>query len=454
MDLKNKKITVVGLGISGRAAALILKQKGAFAYATDISESDSVKYTACELRQKGIYTETGKHTEVFIKGSEYIVVSPGVHDTSEALKIAERFSIPIITEIELASWFWKGPIIAVTGTNGKSTVATLTGLLLANSGRDAVVCGNIGNAFCGLLTEVATDQIAVVETSSFQLKRISSFKPKVSAIINISQDHFDWHKDLDEYFECKKNIYKNQDSNDFCILNYDDERLRHLNGKIKARKYFYSIKDKPKGAYLEDRRLVLNIDNNIQTLCRTDDIRLKGNHNIANILCACLCSYLMGASKEGIKKTLSAFGGLRHRFEDVSEINGVRFIDDSKATTVDACRVALLSCNGNVILIAGGRDKGSDFSAIKDIVSDKVKKIILIGEAADKISKAFSGKTDISSAKDMQAAVTIAWHSANKGDTVLLSPMCASFDMYRDYKQRGDVFTQAVLKLKKKLALV
>ncbi|MFH1868651.1 MAG: UDP-N-acetylmuramoyl-L-alanine--D-glutamate ligase [Candidatus Omnitrophota bacterium] len=450
MDVKGKKITVVGLGISGKAAAILLKQKGAEVYATDSSSSDNTKAISEELKRAGISVETGRHTEDFIKGSELVVVSPGVMDSSDALRFADKNSMPVVSEIELASWFCKAPIIAVTGTNGKTTTATLIGLFLKAEGKESVVCGNIGEAFCEKVNDIRSDQIAVVEVSSFQLKRINSFRPKAAVITNITQNHFDWHVDFKEYFDSKKNIYKNQRVEDYTVLNYDDHNLKNLEYETHGQVYFFSRYTNVKGAYFDGKRLVLNKDEENSPVCSIDDVELRGLHNVSNILSACICADIFGVSASAMKKVLLGFKGLKHRFQNIADIDGINYIDDSKSTTVDACKAALLSCRDSVILIAGGRDKGSDFSIIRGLIEKRVKAVILIGEAREKIRRALEGASNIHDARDMDEAVNISHDIAKRGDAVLLSPMCASFDMYKDYKHRGEAFQVAVKKLERK----
>ncbi len=447
MILDGKKIIVVGIGISGRAASLLLKKQGAIVYAIDSHTTQELSQVAKKLKTKGIRVELGKYTPGFVKAADLIVVSPGVKDGSDILDIAESRSIPIISEIELASWFCKGPIIAVTGTNGKSTIVTLIGLMLEASGKRPVVCGNIGKAFSEAVLDIREGQPAVVEVSSFQLKRIDKFKPKIALISNITQNHFDWHGNFIDYFASKKNIYKNQDSSDFCILNYDDKKIMALEHELGSRVYYYSVKKKVRGAYLKGGDLILNTDANEKKICSISDIELPGRHNVSNILACTLCSYLAGAGLKDIVGALTRFKGLDHRFQQVSTIDGVRYINDSKATTVDACKAALNSCAENVILIAGGRDKGSDYKVIKELVRDKVKSIILIGEAKEKIRADLAGAANMFEASSIDEAVAISRERAASGDTVLLSPMCASFDMFSNYKDRGSAFKQAVLRL-------
>ena len=447
MDVRGKKVVVVGLGISGKAGSVLLKEKGAYVYAIDSDVSDKLKGIGSELKSNGIDVSLGSYDEEIIKRSDLMVVSPSIKDDSALLKLAKNMSIPIVSEIELASWFCKAPIIAVTGTNGKSTIVTLIGKMLDESGKSTVVCGNIGDAFSGKVADIREDQIVVLEVSSFQLKRIDTFKPKISLITNITENHFDWHPDFRDYFDSKKRIFKNQSKGDYTILNYDDSQLNVIADQLRSKELFFSMNKEVEGSYYDDGKLVLNVDGKRLEICDTDSILLNGVHNISNSLAASLCSYLAGASIEGIKRALSSFKGLDHRFQYVADIGGVKFIDDSKATTVDACRIALSSCDGRVILIAGGRDKGSDFTKIKDVVKEKVKAIILLGEASNKIATALGSITEVHEARNMNEAVSKAQSIAKFSDVVLLSPMCASFDMYSSYKERGNIFQNAVKSL-------
>ena len=447
MDIKDKNITVVGLGVSGKAACVLLSKKGARIYATDANDSEELRKTASQLRKKGIRVDLGVCRKSIIEGSDMLVVSPGIKDIAEPLIIAKNRSIPIISEIELASWFAKSDIIAITGTNGKSTIVTLIGLMLKASGKDPVVCGNIGKAFSGSVLSVKKCQPIILEASSFQLKSIDRFRPQISLISNITGNHLDMHSDFKGYFSAKKNIYKNQGENDFCVLNYDDKNLRFVKPKPDAKIYFYSLKKNVTGAFLDKGDFVLNMNGETRKACSVNDILLSGGHNFSDILAACCCAYLSGATCEGMKKALMGFKGLPHRCEDIITLDGVRYIDDSKATSVDACASALRAYSGKVVLIAGGRDKESNFEVIVKLVHERVKAIIAIGEAKDKIIDAFSGATKTYEASCMDEAVRLAKDKAKPGDVILLSPMCASFDMYKSYSDRGVAFKKAALKL-------
>ena len=425
--MKNKKVTVIGLGNSGLNAAILLKSIGADVRVTEAGISGSVTKNLKTIAEKSIPCETGGHTIDFIKGSELVVVSPGVEDSSPAIKWANKFKIPIISEMELGYRFCKGRIIGITGTNGKSTVTTLIGEILKNGGLDTVVCGNIGNSLCGEVNRINKNTWVVLEVSSFQLERIKDFKPHISVILNITDDHLDRYSKFSDYFNEKLKIFKNQDKNDFLILNHDAKELKGLADKTRAQVLYYSRISKMGNAYLSG---------------------LKGLHNVENVLCSGLIGSIVGVKPESIENTVRNFKGLRHRFETIDTINGVEYVDDSKGTTVDSTRRALESCQRPVILIAGGKDKNSDYAAIRELVKDKVKHLVLIGEAANRITAALESVVRTHRAATMQDAVKKAGTLAREDYLVLLSPMCSSFDMFKDYKERGDVFKKCVMELK------
>jgi UDP-N-acetylmuramoylalanine--D-glutamate ligase len=427
MNLKNKTVTVIGLGNSGVNACLLLASEGALVKATDANDNAATRAAKNRLEQKGIAVELGVHTESFIRGSSLVVVSPGVEDSSPAVQWAAKDNIPVIGEMELGYSFCKGKIIAITGTNGKSTVTTLIGEILKDAGKDTVVCGNIGNSLCGEIPRINKDTWVVLEVSSFQLEKTKTFKPHIAIILNIRDDHMDRYTKFSDYFNEKLKIFRNQDENDFLILNKDAKELNLLHDKTMARVLFYSKTD---------------------NLNRPYDMKLKGLHNIENVLASALAAKLAGVDDGSIRKTVAVFTGLSHRFEAVAQVGGVEYVDDSKGTTVDSTYRALESCAKPVVLIAGGKDKHSDYTAIKDIVKAKVKRLVLIGEASGAIKKALEGVVEISQAKDMNEAVSMAHSYAKKGSMVLLSPMCSSFDMFSSYKERGEAFKKAVRSLK------
>lgn len=443
-NLKDKKVTVVGLARSGMAAAFLLKKQGARVWATDSGDSEGLRASRDLLEAEGVEVEIGRHSPGFVKGRDAIVVSPGVTEDSPVLKWAAEYKVPVIGEVELGYLCCKAPIVAVTGTNGKSTTATLIGEIFKRGGRRAVVCGNIGNPFCGEMDKVKKSSVVVLEASSFQLESIKSFRPHVAVMLNISQNHFDRHPDLRAYIGAKSRIFKNQNKGDWAVLNYDDPLVRKLRAKTKARTFFFSRKDKMADAYFEDGSLFIREGKKSQKICGVSELAIKGTHNVENVL-ACLCvASIFEIKAKKIKEALVAFKGLEHRFEHVATVRGVEFINDSKGTTVLATIMALESCERPVILIAGGHDKGSDFGKARPAVSSRVKKLILIGEAREKIREQLDGAAPHLFADTMEDAVKKAFLEASDGDYILLSPMCASFDMFRNFEERGKAFKEIV----------
>lgn len=433
-----KKIaTVVGLGISGAGAARLLNKKGWEVKITEGADTQEVRERAKGLQKlRGIKIELGKHTKDFIAGSQLVITSPGVKDNAIPLVWARELGIPVIDEIELGYRFCPCRIIAVTGTNGKSTTTTLIGEILNAAGLDAVVCGNIGLSFCEKVAHVKKNSVIILEVSSFQLQRIDKFRPYVSVFLNITQNHLDRHKNFREYLDAKLNIFKNQKRSDWAILNYEDKRLRHVNKHIRPRVLYFGDSPDINGACAKD----------------APEILLKGGHNVRNALAATLVGNIFKIKPEVIKSVLKKFSGLEHRCEYVAEIDGIKFINDSKATTVDAAMWAIRSFDEPVILIAGGRDKGSDFTVLKGLIEEKVRAVVLIGEAKTKIRIQLLGSAPIREAQDLEGAVNLSFNLASEGDAVLLSPMCASFDMFKNFEERGGRFKKAVMALKNKTA--
>lgn len=448
--MKNRSVTVIGLGNSGLNAALLLKSAGAIVRVTEGSDNPMVRKNAAILDEKGIAYELGIHTEDFIRGSEIVVVSPGVENSSPAVKWADKLGLPIIGEMELGYRFCKGKIIAITGTNGKSTVTTLIGEILKDGGKDVVVCGNIGNSLCGEVDKIGKDTWVVLEVSSFQLERIVDFSPAISIILNIRDDHMDRYSRFEDYFNEKLKVFKNQGKGDILILNRDAEELKGLDEKTKSKVLYYSRLSEANGAFLKGDVINCAVGAGRGDICRLGEIKLKGLHNVENVLVSVLAGSLAGVDAPSMRGTIEKFTGLRHRFETVCMIDGVEYIDDSKGTTVDSTLRALESCDRPVILIAGGKDKNSDYAAVRDMVQKKVKHLVLIGEAGNRIKELLGSVVHTRDAATMQEAVELSRRLAKANEMVLLSPMCSSFDMFRDYKERGDVFKKAVLGLVKR----
>ncbi|MBI5124216.1 MAG: UDP-N-acetylmuramoyl-L-alanine--D-glutamate ligase, partial [Candidatus Omnitrophica bacterium] len=380
--MMNKKVTVIGLGSSALNAARLLKDAGALARVTESGDNDGIKSNAKLLESLNIPFEIGGHTKDFIAKSDLVVASPGVEDSSPAIKWANGLGIPIISELELGYSFCKGRIIGITGTNGKSTVTTLIGRIIKDGRLDAVTCGNIGNSLSGEIGRIKKDTWVVLEVSSFQLERISKFRPDIAVILNIRDDHLDRYAKFSDYFKEKLKIFGNQDKKDILILNRDAKELDGLADLAKSKVLYYSRCFKANGAYIKDGTIVCIKDDKEYEICSTKDISLKGLHNVENVLVSSLAGLLAGVEPASIKNTIQRFKGLDHRFETVDTIDGIEYIDDSKGTTVDSTYRALESCERPVVLIAGGKDKRSDYTVIRELVRSKVRHLIVLGEAS------------------------------------------------------------------------
>lgn len=411
---KNKKVIIVGLGRSGLACANLLYDLGANVSITDNSDTELTRTNALRLKSKQIKVELGSHTQEFIKGKDLMIVSPGVRSDALTVTWAQNFKIPIISEIEFAWGLCPGTVIAVTGSNGKTTVTTLIGNMLRANGKKVFICGNIGNPFAGEVEKITDGDFICLEVSSFQLEWIHKFKPKISVILNFATNHLDRYKNMQQYFEMKKRIFTNQDRTDYLVLNNDDSVVRGLVQETTAQVAYFS---KTRGI----------------------------NPNQAAVLTV---GTILGINKEIICKVLKDFKGIEHRLEYVTEINNVKFINDSKATTVDSTIWALKNITHPVVLISGGRDKGVDYSIILDLARKKIREMILIGEARDKIKSVCKGLFPIEEALTLEEAVRRAYSKARPGDCVLLSPMCSSFDMFSNYEERGRCFKKAVYELR------
>jgi len=444
MKLNGIKTLVVGLGKTGIATARFLVKKGAIVTVTDMKSLSELREVEKEMDSLGVRLEAGGHKIESFLQSDVIIPSPGVPQNSEFLVRAREHGVRIISEIELAYQFTNIPIIGVTGTNGKSTVVTLLGEMFRRSRMDVFVGGNLGVPFIEAVDSSKPYQYAILEISSFQLEWIDKFRPYVAVLLNVTQDHLERYPDFQTYFDTKKKIFMNQKRSDFAVLNADDVNVRGLIKEIKARTFLFSSKEKlRKGAYLSKDRIVYAVGNIINEI-NIKNIPLKGLHNLENIMACVIVASLCNCDDSAIVSTINEFKGLPHRIQFVKEISGVKYYDDSKGTNVDAVIRALDCFSSPVVLIAGGRDKESDFTPLREPVKKKVKAIILIGEAKEKMAEQLKGTTEIIIAEDMKDAVEKARNKARKGDVVLLSPGCASQDMFRDYAERGEVFSYFV----------
>lgn len=450
MKLNGLKVLVVGLGKTGLATVRFLARRGAEVIVSDKRQLWELREAAKEVESLGVKLELGGHKKETFLNADLIIPSPGVSMYMEELVEAKAKGIKIVSEIELASQFFNSPIIAVTGTNGKSTVVTLLGEIFRAVNIKAFVGGNLGTPFIEAIESGKSFQYAILEVSSFQLEWIEKFRPYIAVLLNITQDHLERYKDFKSYVDTKKNIFVNQKRSDFAVLNADDLNIKEIIGGIKSRVFLFSGKEKlRKGAYLTRDKIIYVVGNIIKEI-DTRNIHLKGKHNLENIMVSIIVSSICNCDDSAVKKTIEEFKGLPHRIQFVREVSGVKYYDDSKGTNVDAVLRALECFSEPVILIGGGKDKESDFSPLAEPVKKKVKAMILLGEAKEKIAQQLKNSTEILIVKDMKEAVERAHLIAKKGDVVLLSPACASQDMFYDYAERGNVFAHFVKGLEEK----
>ncbi len=398
------------------------------------------------LKKSGVAVELGGHSRELL-ACDFLVVSPGVPVTAEILALAREKDIRILAEIEVASWFCQAPIVAVTGSNGKSTTCALLGEIFKKAGFRTIVAGNIGNPFSDLTESIGPEGVVVLEVSSFQLETVLDFHPKVSVILNLTPDHLDRHGDMRSYGELKARIFGKQRDDDVIICHGTDPLLQELVGSARARVWHLGADRGNDCGFVRDQKLILRRGGMEQEILPCSEMRLRGEHNWLNGLAASMAASVMKVELSGITTALKDFAGLPHRMEPVRVLRGVEWINDSKATNVDSVWYALGGFDQSIILIAGGRDKDSDFTLLRTRVQEKVKHIILIGEAAEKIKAALEGATMIHMAGSLEEAVSLAEGLAQSGDVVLLSPACASFDMFHNFENRGERFKQLVREL-------
>jgi UDP-N-acetylmuramoylalanine--D-glutamate ligase len=449
LEFKDKKILVVGLGVSGFHAAQWLAGRNAHVVVTDNRPQSELNPDFCKkLKEKGVILETGIHKESSFLSSELIIVSPGVPNTMPEIESAVSKGIPVMGELELASILTDTPIIAVTGTNGKSTVTVMLGNLLKKAGFEFFVGGNIGTPLMAYVSSGQKAEYAVVEVSSFQLDTIERFSPFISVILNISPDHLDRYANYDSYVNSKLKIFKNQGKGQYLILNDDDDALAGINQKSGVSVLRYGFDERENiNSFLNNKSIKTKINNGAIRNISVEQSKLVGKHNFSNIMAVILCGLILGIGQSIIAESINDFNGLPNRLEWIKELEGVDFFNDSKATNVDAAIKAVKSFDRQLILIAGGLHKGSDYDPLVKACIGKVKHCIFIGKAKNLMAKAFEDYVDYDFAKDMNEAVSIAFSRSNSGDVVLLSPACSSFDMYEDYADRGTAFRTAVERL-------
>ncbi len=448
MELNNKRVLVVGLGKSGVAAALFLKSRGAQVTVSDSKPQEQLSEEIPILLDHGIAVETGGHGERTFHGQDLIVVSPGVPVDSPALVQARALGEPVIGEIELAARFLPKNMVAITGSNGKTTTTTLIGEIISAGGYPTRVGGNIGTPAISLVATARRDSVIVLEVSSFQLETIQTFRPKVAVVLNVTPDHLDRHRTFETYVDAKGRIFENQQADDFAVLNADDPVCVGLAGRTRAQVFWFSRKKEvQQGASLRDGRILFRDSSGQQEIMVASEIPLKGAHNLENTLAAICAGALMKCAPERIRAAVRNFKAVEHRLEYVATVRGVEYYNDSKATNVDATIKALESFPANIHLILGGKDKGSDYTVLNDLLRQRVKRVYTIGAAAEKIESQVKDAAEIVHAESLDSAVQRASASAQPGDIVLLAPACASFDQFRNYEQRGKVFKALVQRL-------
>jgi len=453
MELTNKRVLVVGLGKSGVASALFLKERGARVTVSDSKPPEQLSKEIPLLLDRGITVETGGHGERTFQGQDLIVVSPGVPVDAPPLVQARALGETVIGEVELAAQFYPGAIVAITGSNGKTTTTTLTGEILAAGGLATAVGGNIGTPAISLVEKATPETTAVLEISSFQLETIQTFHPKVAVVLNVSPDHLDRHRTFEVYVNAKARIFENQQKEDFAVLNADDPSCVGMAGRTRAQVFWFSRKTEPeRGAYVQAGKLLFGGLQKKLSIMPIAEIPLKGAHNVENVLAAVSVGVLLGCEPEKLRGAVRGFKAVEHRLEYIATVAGVEYYNDSKATNVDATIKALESFPANIHLILGGKDKGSDYSVLNALLKQRVKRVYTIGAAAGKIESQIRGAAEIIHAETLENAIKRAAAAAQPGDVILLAPACASFDQFRNYEHRGKLFKETVELLAKSKA--
>lgn len=448
-ELRGKRVLAVGLARTGIATALFCAARGARMTATDTRSESEIGEAVTKLRQAGVRLELGSHQEQTFLAQDLIVPSPGVPVDEPHLHAARAKGITIWSEIELAYRFLAGRMIGITGSNGKTTTTSLVEHILKTAGMKTVLAGNIGTPLIGCVEKIDKDTWTVVELSSFQLELIDTFRPDVSVFLNLTPDHLDRHRTMEAYAAAKARVFENQTGADAAVLNADDAATVPYAPSIPRVYWFSRKKCVTQGAFVQGKEIVFRQGGADQTILALEDIPLAGTHNVENVLAAVAAARLAGASAGAIARGVRSFAGVEHRLEFVAEIDGVRYYNDSKATNVDATLKALDAFPGRILIILGGKDKGSDYTVLQKPLREKAILALLIGAAAEKIEKQVSGSVALERAGTLEHAVEAASHAAQPGDVVLLAPACASFDQFQNYEHRGRVFKELVKQLER-----
>ncbi len=450
MELKNKRVLVVGLGKSGLSAAMFLRAQGARVTVSDTRSAVALAKEIPALLEAGIMVESGGHGLLTFRRQDLIVVSPGVPMDTPEVQQTKSFGMPVIGEVELASRFLQGQIVAITGSNGKTTTTRLLGKIFSDAGLPTLVGGNIGLPVIDLVEKSTPGTTSVLEVSSFQLETIEDFHPHIAVVLNITPDHLDRHGSFENYAAAKTRITERQGAEDFLVLNAEDKATQMVAAKTKAQIFWFSGRRPIKqGAFVHGESIVFVAREGAKAepVMPVGEIHLKGLHNVENVLAAVCAARLAGVSAEVIRRAVSGFRAVEHRLELVKSLHGVEFYNDSKATNVDAAMKAVASFGGGIHLILGGKDKDSDYGAMSELLKERVKAVYTIGTAAEKIERQLHGVVKMVQAGTMQTAVQEAAKAAVAGDVVLLSPACSSFDQFENYEHRGRVFREIVNEL-------
>lgn len=448
-DYGGRRALVVGLGRSGLSASALLLRKGARVLGSDLRPRDELPPEAEALAAKGLELVSGSQPEELAEGVDLVVVSPGVPPSLPLVERSREKGVPVWSELELGSREVSGTIVAVTGTKGKSTTSTLVAEMLRRAGREVRLAGNIGAPLSGELEGASARTIFVLEVSSFQLAEVASFRPRIAVLLDVSPDHMDWHPSFEHYVASKRRIFENQEAGDWAVVYGGSPLTVEMAEKAKSRKLYFDLDclgGRPH-VHLDGPWIVKHEDGATTALASLEEFQLLGRHNRLNAMAASAAAALAGASGEALEEALEQFQGLPHALEPVADVEGVRFYNDSKATNVAAVRAALESFDGGILLILGGRLKGGDLRDLREPVASKVKRVLAIGESRELVREALEGAAPIVICANLEEAVAEAHRAAVRGDVVLLSPAGSSFDMFLDYRDRGERFRAIVRRL-------
>lgn len=448
IEVRGKRVLVVGLARSGLAAALCLRRRGAEVTVTDVRPPADFQDVLPALLAQRVGVELGCQGEEIFRRQDLVVVSPGVPWDLPQLQAARELKIPIVPEVEAATWFLEGTVVGITGSNGKTTTTVLLGKMLEASGFPTFVGGNVGVPLSAAVDRVTPGSILVTELSSFQLEAIQGFRPHIAVFLNLSPNHLDRHPSFEAYARAKQQIFRNQRAEDYAVLNADDPAVASLAPALASRKVFFSRRRSlPSGVFVADGQVLYRVGHLERVLFERREVALRGDFNLENVLAAAAAACLLGADFEAVRAVVKEFRGVEHRLEFVREIHGVQFYNNSKATSVDATAKSLEAFETGVHLILGGKDKGAPYAPLRPLLENRVRDVLVIGAAAERINLELSGATELVQAGDLASAVSEAFRRSRPGDVVLLAPACSSFDQFQDYEHRGRVFKELVQRL-------